>query len=164
MWPAKSTERLPPQSPLDKHESVQGAQFTSRDWTDKLKAPGIQISMDGKGRCLDNVFIEQLWRSLNQECVYLNAFDSVHDCQAGIGAWMDDYNRERTHSSLGDLNPSEAYEILFENLRTNFNGSINQHQRGYTLIPLPSCSNNGGLLCPPSKPPKSCRLPPDVTS
>ena len=67
----------------------QGSQFTSRDWTDTLKASGIQISMDGKGRWLDNVFIERLWRSLKQECVYLNAFDSVRDCQAGIGAWMD---------------------------------------------------------------------------
>ena len=71
----------------------QGSQFTSRDWTDKLKAFGIQISMDGKGRWLDNVFIERLWRSLKQECVYYNAFDSVRDCQAGIGAWMDYYNR-----------------------------------------------------------------------
>ena len=88
----------------------QGSQFTSRDWTDTLKASGIQISMDGKGRWLDNVFIERLWRSLKQEWVYLNAFDSVRDCQAGISAWMDYYNRERTHSSLGDLTPSEAYE------------------------------------------------------
>ncbi len=92
----------------------QGSQFTSRDWTDTLKASGIQISMDGKGRWLDNVFIERLWRSLKQECVYLNAFDSVRDCQAGIGAWMDYYNRERTHSSLGDLTPSEAYETWRE--------------------------------------------------
>ncbi len=92
----------------------QGSQFTSRDWTDTLKASGIQISMDGKGRWLDNVFIERLWRSLKQECVYLNAFDSVRDCQTGIGAWMDYYNRERTHSSLGDLTPSEAYETWQE--------------------------------------------------
>ena len=63
MWPAKSTERLPPQSPLDKHESVQGAQFTAAAFTDVLKAHGVAISMDGKGRWLDNVFVERLWRS-----------------------------------------------------------------------------------------------------
>ena len=92
----------------------QGSQFPSRDWTDKLKASGIQISMDGQGRWLDNVFIERLWRSLKQECVYLNAFDSVRDRQTGIGAWIDYYNRERTHSSLGDLTPSEADETWRE--------------------------------------------------
>ena len=70
--------------------------------------------MDGKGRWLDNVFIERLWRPLKQECVYLNAFDSVRGCQAGIGAWMDYYNRKRTHSSLGDLTPSEVYETWRE--------------------------------------------------
>ena len=88
----------------------QGSLFTSRDWTDRLEASGIQISMDAKGRWLDNVFMERLWRSLKQECVYLNAFDSVRDCQAGISPWTEYYNRKRTHSSLGDLTPSEAYE------------------------------------------------------
>ncbi len=92
----------------------EGSQFTSRDWTDTLEASGIRISMDGKGRWLDNVFIERLWRSLKQECVYLNAFDSVRDCQASISAWMEYYNRERTHSSLGDLTPSEACETWRE--------------------------------------------------
>ena len=88
----------------------QGSQFTSKDWTERLKQACIEISMDGKGRWVDNVFIERLWRSLKHECVYLNAFDSVRDAQAGIGVWMSYYNQERPHSSLGDLTPTEAYE------------------------------------------------------
>jgi putative transposase len=88
----------------------QGSQFTSKDWTDRLKAAEIEISMDGKGCWVDNVFVERLWRSLKHECVYLNAFDAVREATAGIGQWIDYYNRERPHSSLGDLTPSEAYE------------------------------------------------------
>lgn len=91
--------------------SDQGSQFTSKDWTQALKTHGIEISMDGKGCWIDNVFVERLWRSLKHECVYLNAFDTFRDAQAGIGAWMDYYNRERPHSSLGDLAPAEAYEV-----------------------------------------------------
>lgn len=88
----------------------QGSQFTSKDWTARLEAEGIEISMDGKGCWVDNVFVERLWRSLKHECVYLNAFDTVREAAAGIGYWIDYYNRERPHSSLGDLTPSEAYE------------------------------------------------------
>ena len=88
----------------------QGSQFTSKDWTQALRTAGIEISMDGKGRWVDNVFVERLWRSLKHECVYLNAFDSVCDAITGIGIWMDYYNQERPHSSLGDLTPGEAYE------------------------------------------------------
>ncbi len=87
----------------------QGSQFTSKDWTDAITGAGIQISMDGKGQWIDNVFIERLWRSLKYECVYLNAFDSVRDAAAGIDDWMRYYNVERPHSSLGDRTPAEAY-------------------------------------------------------
>lgn len=87
----------------------QGSQFTSKDWTDAIIAAGIQISMDGKGQWVDNVFIERLWRSLKYECIYLNAFDSVRDAAGGIDDWMHYYNVERPHSSLGDRTPFEAY-------------------------------------------------------
>ena len=100
---------------LDRHRAPeifntdQGSQFTSRDWTQALKAAGIQISMDGKGRWLDHVFIERLWRSLKQECVYLNAFESMRDASDQISQWIHYYNRERPHSSLGGRTPFEAY-------------------------------------------------------
>ena len=89
--------------------SDQASQFTSREWTDRLKAEGIAISMDAQGAWRDNVFIERLWRSLKYECVYLNAFDTVRDAQCQIGSWMNYYNRERPHSTLGGKTPAEAY-------------------------------------------------------
>jgi putative transposase len=70
----------------------QGSQFTSTDFTGVLKAQGIRISMDGKGRCMDNIFIERLWRSLKYENVYLHAYASVPEARAGIGAWLHFYN------------------------------------------------------------------------
>ena len=87
----------------------QGSQFTSIEFTDLLKAHGIQISMDGKGRWMDNIFIERLWRSLKYECVYLNAFDSFRQAQEKVNHWMNFYNLERPHSSLNDQTPNEAY-------------------------------------------------------
>jgi putative transposase len=87
----------------------QGSQFTSADWTGALQDAGIAISMDGKGHWMDNVFVERLWRSLKYECVYLNAFESVRDAMHQIGLWIDYYNDERPHSSLGDRTPREAY-------------------------------------------------------
>ena len=66
----------------------QGSQFTSFAWTSRLKRAGTRISMDGKGRCIDNVFIERLWRSLKYECVYLHAWETGSQAKAGIGGWM----------------------------------------------------------------------------
>ncbi|WP_156385347.1 integrase core domain-containing protein, partial [Aureimonas sp. Leaf460] len=69
----------------------QGSQFTSADFTDKLKAAGIRISMDGRGRWIDNRFIERLWRSLKYECVYLHAFESGSEARCKIGSWISYY-------------------------------------------------------------------------
>ncbi|BDA82929.1 integrase [Aureimonas sp. SA4125] len=91
--------------------SDQGSQFTSADFTDKLKAAGIRISMDGRGRWIDNRFIERLWRSLKYECVYLNAFETGSEARHGIGSWISYYNAERPHSSLHDATPNEAYAM-----------------------------------------------------
>ena len=88
----------------------QGSQFTSADWIDELKASNIKISMDGKGRWMDNVFIERLWRSLKYECVYLNAFDNMRDAKQQLNFWIEYYNHERPHSSLNDQTPNEVYE------------------------------------------------------
>jgi putative transposase len=87
----------------------QGCQFTSEAFTAVLRARNIRISMDGRGRWLDNVFIERLWRSLKYECVYLHAFDSPREAKDRIGAWMRYYNQERPHSALADRTPDEAY-------------------------------------------------------
>jgi len=90
----------------------QGSQFTSRDWTAALTRSDIAISMDGKGRWLDNVFIERLWRSLKTECVYLNAFESVRDANDQIACWIAYYNDERPHSALNGRTPGEVFTEL----------------------------------------------------
>jgi putative transposase len=87
----------------------QGSQFTSCDFTGVLKDCDIKISMDGKGRWRDNIFIERLWRSLKYECVYLSAFETGSKARAGIGRWIDFYNHRRTHSAHGVRTPAEAY-------------------------------------------------------
>jgi putative transposase len=88
----------------------QGCQFTGTDFTGVLERCGITISMDGKGRCMDNIFIERLWRSLKYEEVYLHAYDSVAEAKAGIGAWVSFYNEERPHQSLGYCTPRQIYQ------------------------------------------------------
>ena len=87
----------------------QGSQFTSFAFTGLLKDNGIAISMDGKGRWMDNVFIERLWRSLKYECVYLNAFETGSQARDGIGRWIAFFNEQRPHSSLGGKTPAEVY-------------------------------------------------------
>ena len=89
----------------------QGSQFTSHAFTGALADAGIRISMVGRGRWMDNVFIERLWRSLKYECVFLNAFETGGEAQTGIGRWIDFYNQRRPHSALGDRTPDEAYDI-----------------------------------------------------
>ena len=92
-------------------DSNQGSQFTSFAFTTTLKDAGIRISMDGRGRWMDNVFIERLWRSLKYECVFLNAFDTGSEAQSGIGRWISYYNTDRPHSALAGRTPDEAYAI-----------------------------------------------------
>ena len=90
----------------------QGAQFTADSFTCVLRDCGIKISMDGKGRCIDNVFVERLWRSLKYEEVYLNPYDSVGEAYAGIGRYFDFYNYERPHQALGYQTPGSFYDGL----------------------------------------------------
>lgn len=87
----------------------QGSQFTSFAFTNILRENEIRISMDGRGRWLDNVFIERLWRSLKYECVYLNAYESGSEARTGIATWIDFYNNTRPHSKLGGITPSMCY-------------------------------------------------------
>ena len=88
----------------------QGCQFTGIEFTSVLEHCGITISMDGKGRCMDNIFIERLWRSLKYEEVYLHAYASVAEATAGIGNWLRFYNEERQHQSHGYRTPRQVYE------------------------------------------------------
>ena len=87
----------------------QGSQFTGEAFTDVLIKNDIKISMDGKGAWRDNVFVERLWRSVKYEEVYLHAYDTVSDARAGIGRYLDLYNRRRPHSSLDGMTPDRAY-------------------------------------------------------
>ena len=79
----------------------QGGQFTSPRFTDLLKDAGVRISMDGRGRWMDNVFIERLWRSMKYECIYLHAFETGSELRAGLARWIGYYNADRPHSGLG---------------------------------------------------------------
>lgn len=87
----------------------QGCQFTAEAFTQPLLTRGVKLSMDGKGRCLDNIFVERLWRTLKYEEVYLHAYDTVSAATAGIDRYLTLYNTRRPHSSLADQTPDEAY-------------------------------------------------------
>ena len=87
----------------------QGSQFTSEEFTGVLLKAGVRISMDGKGRWMDNVFIERLWRTLKYDEVYLKAYESIPDARRQIGAYFDLYNRRRPHQALGDRTPDETF-------------------------------------------------------
>nr|WP_254451367.1 IS3 family transposase [Aliiroseovarius sp. xm-m-339-2] len=87
----------------------QGSQFTSFAWTDCLRRSGVRISMDGKGRFLDNIFVERLWRPLKYECIYLHAWETGSEAKAGVGKWIEFYNRKRPHSALGGKPPAVVY-------------------------------------------------------
>ena len=87
----------------------QGAQFTSAVFTERLRAAGVQISMDGRGRALDNVFVERLWRSVKYEEVYLKDYTSVTDARAQLARYFTFYNHVRPHQSLGYRTPGAVY-------------------------------------------------------
>ena len=84
----------------------QGSQFTSKEFTDVLKEHEIRISMDGKGRWADNIFVERLWRSVKYECVYLQEWENVLAVKSGLSEYFEFYNHERPHQSLGGLTPA----------------------------------------------------------
>jgi putative transposase len=87
----------------------QGSQFTSLDFTDALKDAKVAISRDGRGRCMDNIFIERLWRSLKYEAVYLHEMTDGFAAERVIGEWIAFYNTDRPHSALDGATPAEAY-------------------------------------------------------
>jgi len=102
----------------------QGVQFTSLEFTGRLEDAGIQISMDGRGRALDNVFVERLWRSVKYEEVYLKDYQDVRIAKDGLLSYFQFYNVERPHQSLGNETPSEVYYKEISNTKT---------KAGYTI-------------------------------
>ena len=87
----------------------QGVQFTSAAYTARLEAAGAKVSMDGKGRCLDNVFVERLWRTVKYEEIYLYRHETVPELDAGLSRYFAYYNRERQHQALAYRTPAEVY-------------------------------------------------------
>lgn len=110
-------EALATYGPPEIFNSDQGSQFTSTGLTDVLKDAKVKISMDGRGRWIDNRMIERLWRSLKYECVYLNAFETGSEARDGIGDWISYYNETRPHSSHGIMTPDEAYDRRSSDLK-----------------------------------------------
>jgi putative transposase len=87
----------------------QGSQFTSTEWTSVLTNWGVKISMDGRGRWMDNVFIERLWRSIKYEEIYLREHATVHELELGVARWFKHYNTWRPHAALSNSTPAQAY-------------------------------------------------------
>jgi len=122
----------------------QGVQFTSAAFLDELSSQGVRISMDGKGRFLDNIFIERLWRSLKYEEVYIKAYGSVAEARQGIGAWLGFYNEKRPHQALGYRTPRAVHEGAACEYVDNASASLRDahalptysqaHQRGKEVI------------------------------
>ena len=128
----------------------QASQFTSDDFTGTLKRHGVMISMDGKGRCMDNIFVERLWRSLKYEEVYLHAYATVAEARTGIGAWLDFYNTERQHQSLGYRTPRQIYQEAC--------GHVDDRRcRPAVLPPLPEPARKAGKCSPSSTSPQAPR-------
>jgi putative transposase len=89
----------------------QGSQFTGSEWIGRLEGLGVKVSMDGRGRWMDNVFIERLWRSVKYECVYLHGHGTLTELGRELASWFDRYNGWRPHKALGNLTPSKIYEL-----------------------------------------------------
>ena len=89
--------------------SDQGSQFTSHLFTERLKSSGVKVSMDGRGRYLDNIFIERLWRSLKYELIYINYFEDGKQLQQSVQEWFKWYNNERYHQALDYQIPEQVY-------------------------------------------------------
>lgn len=142
--------------------SDQGVQYTSLGFTKTLKANAIQISMDGRGRAADNIFVERLWRSLKYEDIYIKEYANVEELLLGLSKYFEFYNHERPHQGLGNLTPEEVYktgvgggakivnkwplrgndsESICKSLKTGYNGSS-----GQAGVPMTEVVEAGGLL------------------
>lgn len=91
------------------HNSDQGSHFTSSEYIDMLTRNDIQISMDGRGRCMDNIFTERLWRSVKYENIYIHSYQHIREAQAGLHDYFEFYNNRRKHQSLAYQTPAQVY-------------------------------------------------------
>lgn len=91
------------------HNSDQGSHFTSPYYTDLLSGNNVQISMDGRGRCMDNIFTERLWRTVKYENIYLQSYENFHTANAGLTEYFQFYNNKRPHQSLNNQTPASVY-------------------------------------------------------
>ena len=115
-----------------------GSQFTGAAFTGMLAAAGVKISMDGRGRWMDNVFIERLWRSLKYEDIYLKGYADGREAKAGIASWMTFYNRQRPHQALGNRTPMAVW-------REGTTGALGGPAVDMTLVLRTSLDNAGAL-------------------
>ena len=90
----------------------QGSQFTAQEYTGRLEEAGIAVSRDGRGRALDNVFVERLWRSVKYEDIYIKDYERVSELQSGLAAYFRFFDEERPHQSLGYRTPGEVYRAV----------------------------------------------------
>ena len=107
----ETLERALQKNKPDIFNSDQGSQFTCTEFIKKLETQEIQISMDGRGRALDNIFVERLWRSVKYEDIYLKDYDQVSTLYYGLKKYFKFFNEERPHQSLGDVPPAEMYVV-----------------------------------------------------
>lgn len=113
--------------------SDQGSHFTSPRFTALSIAKGVKISMDGRGRCLDNIFIERLWRTVKQEDIYIKHYESVAEVRIGLTKYFNDYNNYRPHQSLNNLTPDEVY--FGYNKKTAFTEQLNILNLNLNTVP-----------------------------
>jgi len=111
----------------------QGSQFTDDDFTGVLRAHGVTISMDGRGRFADNMFVERLWRSLKYEEVYLKAYENVAEARQGIAAYFEFYNHQRLHQALAYRTPRQVFDEA---------PRLASSARGKTLARAQHCQHN----------------------
>jgi len=119
--------------------SDQGCQFTSDNWVNKLVRCNIKISMDGKGRWADNVYVERLWRTIKYELVYLHRFETVSDARQAIERYVEFYNTQRPHQALKYKVPDEVYKE-FEHVKDN-------DKKVDVIVPLLGSNNNSQIFC-----------------
>ena len=125
--------------------SDHGAQFTSEAFTEVFKREGIGISMDGRGRAFDNIFVERLWRSVKYEDVYVKGYESMGELVYGLSEYFGFYNKERPHRSLGNATPDIVY-------RTATGGGaviVDKYPRAEEESPVPLCSTGDSSSAQP---------------